>query len=167
MNKSTRKTDLTCVPFRIALLPSNLSSVSSIRDQELTLLRAMVSVLKLLEFDFIGLHAHRKVYHRPNRPFKCKFCSKDFKDRRNRRQHEEYVHTIPRGVKPFSCEQCEAKFRQKSGLITHRQKYCPKNRPLPAKSLQAVDESAVVMSISGNEMEVESEIVLEIVDQNI
>lgn len=46
--------------------------------------------------------AHVKAVHTTERPFKCRFCPKDYKDKKNLVKHER-THT---GEKPYSCPHC-------------------------------------------------------------
>merc|ERR1711937_387269 len=63
------------------------------------------------------LTRHIKQVHSDEKPYKCGYCPKYFKDRYNLRVHER-IHT---GVKPFICkfQSCGKAFNQKGALNVH------------------------------------------------
>jgi len=61
------------------------------------------------------MQRHIEQVHSKSRPFLCKTCGKDFKDKYNFRVHTR-IHT---GERPFVCNICENNFTQKSALISH------------------------------------------------
>ena len=92
----------------------------------------------------LGLYHHNNTLHsgRPNR-HKCKYCSREFKVKRDKARHELYIHRTPQGAKPFPCKyDCGLSYKRERSMRDHCRDSCP-NRPYTAESGDEVEEAVV------------------------